>query len=59
MRNIVKEKLGPKGNGCQADTLLKSFELFFNYAMITETVAWTNQKIKNVKTSYTSKPGFL
>ena len=29
MRNIVKEKPGPKGNGCQADTLLKSFELFF------------------------------
>jgi len=25
MRNIVKEKPGPKGNGCQADTPLKSF----------------------------------
>jgi hypothetical protein len=27
--------------------------------MITEIVTWTNQKIENVKTSYTSKPGFL
>jgi len=27
--------------------------------MITEIVAWTNQKTENVKTSYTSKPGFL
>jgi len=38
---------------------LKSFELFFDEAMITEIVTWTNQKIENVKTSYTSKPGFL
>ena len=59
MRNIFKEKPGPKGNGCQADTLLKSFELFFDDAMIIEIVTWTNQKIENVKTSYTSKPGFL
>jgi len=59
MRNIVKEKPGPKGDGCQADTPLKSFELFFDDAMITEIVTWTNQKIENVKTSYTSKPGFL
>jgi hypothetical protein len=28
MRNIVKEKPGPKGNGCQADTPLKSFVIF-------------------------------
>jgi len=27
--------------------------------MITEIVTWTDQKIENVKTSYTSKPGFL
>ena len=27
--------------------------------MITEIVTWSNQKIENVKTSYTSKPGFL
>ena len=54
MRNIVKEKPGPKGNGCQTDTPLKSFELFFDDAMITEIVTWTNQKIENVKTSYTS-----
>jgi hypothetical protein len=27
--------------------------------MITEIVVWSNQKIENVKTSYTSKPGFL
>ena len=27
--------------------------------MITEVVTWTNQKIENVKTSHTSKPGFL
>jgi len=59
MRNIFKEKPGPKGNGCQADTPLKSFELFFDDAMITQVVTWTNQKTENVKTSYTSKPGFL
>ena len=59
MRNIVKEKPGPKGNGCQADTSLISFELFFAEAMITEIVTWTNQKIENVKTRYTSKHGFL
>ena len=59
MRNIVKEKPGPKGNGCQADTPLISFELFFDDAMITEIVTWTNQKIENVKTSYTSETGFL
>ena len=34
MRNIVKEKAGPKANGCQADTPLKSFELFFDDAVI-------------------------
>ena len=56
VRNIVKKKPGPKGNGCQADTPLKSFELFFDDAMITEIVTWTNQKIENVKTSYMSKP---
>jgi len=38
---------------------LKSFELFFDDATMTETAAWTNQKIENVKTTYTSKPGFL
>ena len=59
MRNIVQENAGPKGNGFQADTLLKSFELFYDDALITEIVTWTNQKIENVKTSYTSKPGFL
>ena len=59
MRNIVKENPGPKGNGCQADTPLKLFELFFDDALITEIVTWTNQKIENVKTSYTSKPGYL
>jgi len=59
IRNTVKEKPGPKGNGCQADTPLKSFELFFDDAMKTEIVTWTNQKIENVKTSHTSKPGFL
>jgi len=59
MRNSFKEKPGPEGNGCQADTPLKSFELFYDDTMITEIVTWTNQKIENVKTSYTSKPGFL
>ena len=54
MRNIVKEKAGLKGNGCQADKPLKSFELFFDNAVITEIVTWTNQEIENVKTSYTS-----
>jgi len=38
MRNIVKEKPGPKRNGCQADTPLKSFVLFFDETMITEIV---------------------
>ena len=38
---------------------LKSFELFLDDAVITEIVTWTNQKTGNVKTSYTSKPGFL
>jgi len=38
---------------------LKSFELFFDDTVITEIVTWTNQKIENVKTSYTSKAGFL
>ena len=33
--NIVKEKPGPKGNGCQADTPLKSLEFFFDDAVIT------------------------
>jgi len=59
MCNIFKEKSGPKGNGCQVDTPLKSFDLFFDGTMITEIVTWTNQKIENVKTSYTSKLGFL
>jgi len=27
--------------------------------VIREIVTWTNQKIENVKTSYTNKPGFL
>ena len=30
MGNFVKEKPGSKRNGCQADTPLKSFELFFD-----------------------------
>jgi len=59
MRNIFKEKPGPKCYGFQADTPLKSFELFFDATMITEIVTWTNQNIENVKTSYTSKRGFL
>jgi len=54
MRNIVKEKAGLKGNGCQADKPLKSFELFFDDAVITEIVTWTNQTIENVKTSCTN-----
>jgi hypothetical protein len=32
-RNIVKEKPGPKGNGCQTGTPLKSFEVFFDDAV--------------------------
>jgi len=51
MRNIVIEKPGPKGIWYQADTPLKSFELFFNHAVLTEIVTWNNQKIENVKTS--------
>jgi hypothetical protein len=35
MRNVVKEKPGPKENRCQADTPLKSFELFDD-AVITD-----------------------
>jgi hypothetical protein len=38
VRNIIKEKPGPKGNGCQAETPLKSLELFFDDATITEIV---------------------
>jgi len=38
---------------------LKSFELFFDDAVTTEIVTWTNQKTENVKSSYTSKAGFL
>ena len=49
MRNNFKEKSGLKGNGCQADKPLKSFELFFDDAVITEIVTWTNQEIENVK----------
>jgi len=41
------------------DTPLKSFELFFDGAVITEIVTWTNKKTENVKTSYRSKRGFL
>jgi len=59
MRNIVKEKPGLKVNGCQEDTTLKSFELFLDEAVIGEIVRWLNQKIENVKTSYTSKVAFL
>jgi hypothetical protein len=59
MRNIVRQKPGPKGNGCQADTPLKAFDLFFDDAMITEIVTWTNQKIENVKSSYKSNAGFV
>jgi hypothetical protein len=55
MRNIVIEKPGPKGSGFQADTHLKSFELFFCDTIITEIVTWTKQNIENVKTSSTSK----
>ena len=44
-----------KGYGCQAHTPLKSFELFFDDTVIREIVTWTNQKIENVKTSYTRK----
>jgi hypothetical protein len=58
MQNIVKEKPG-KRNGCQADTPMKTFELFFDDTMITEIVTWTNRKNENVKTSYTSENGFL
>ncbi|XP_059174346.1 piggyBac transposable element-derived protein 4-like [Physella acuta] len=59
MRNIVTQKPGPKGNGCQADTPLKAFDLFFDDSMITEIVTWTNQKIENVKVSYIRNAGFL
>jgi hypothetical protein len=52
MRNIVIEKPGPKGSGFQADTRLKSFELFFYDAIITEIVTWTKQNIENVKPGY-------
>jgi len=38
VRNIVKEKAGPKRKGCQGDMPLKSFELFFDDAVITEIV---------------------
>lgn len=56
MRNIVKQK---PGNGCQADTPLKAFDLFFDDAMTTEIVTWTNQIIENVKSSYKRNAGFV
>lgn len=59
MRNTVKQKLGSIGNGCQADTPLKAFDLFFDDAMTTEIVTWTNQKIENVKSSYKRNAGFV
>ena len=51
MRDNIKDKPVPKRNWCQADTTFKSFVLIFYDAMITEIVTWTNQKIKNVKSS--------
>ena len=45
-RNIVTSTPGPKGKGLEADTPLKSFELFFDDSMVSEIATWTNQKIE-------------
>lgn len=58
-KNIVARRPGPKGKGCQADELLKTFNLFFDDVTIKEIVIWTNQKIENVKISYKSNAGFV
>ena len=41
-RNIVRSTPGPKCIGLEADTPLKSFELFFDDSMLSEIVTWTN-----------------
>ena len=56
---LSKRNQDRKGIDIKQTHPLKSFELFFDDAVITEIVTWTNQKTGNVKTSYTSKPGFL
>ena len=48
-RNIVTSTPGPKGKGLEADTPLKSFELFFDDSMVSEIATWTNQKIEKVR----------
>jgi len=59
MRNIVACTPGPKGIGLEADTPLKSFELFFDDSMLSEIVTWTNQKIEKAREAYTIRSGFL
>jgi len=59
MRNIFEENPGSERNVYQAEAHLKSFQLFFEEAVITDIVTWTNQKFVNVKNSYTSKAVIL
>ena len=57
-RTIVTSAPGSKGKEREADTLLESFELFFDDYILSESVTWTNQKIENVREAYTHRPGF-
>ena len=57
-RNIVTSTLGSKGIGLEADTPLKSFELFFDDSVLSANVTWTNQKIGKVRKAYTIRSGF-
>ena len=55
---MVTRTLGPEDIGLEADTHLKSFELFFDDFMLSEIVTWTNQKIERVRKAYTIKSEF-
>ena len=57
-RNIVTSTPGLKGKGLEADTPLKSFELFFDDSMVSKIATWTNQKIEKVRKAYTIRFGF-
>ena len=57
-RNIVTSTPGLKGKGLEADTPLKSFELFFDDSVVSEIATWTNQKIEKVRKAYTIRSGF-
>ena len=51
-QNIITGIPGPEGSDLAGNTPLKSFQFFFDNAMITEFVTCTNQKIENVTKDY-------